>query len=56
MSLPKLEQETASLVSPFQYAVHEPGWAVSRNASDRYLAPDSCDKVAGPAPVSYVSK
>ena len=35
MSRPKLEEEMGSLVSPFQYAVHEPAWAVSMNANVR---------------------
>jgi hypothetical protein len=52
MSPPKLAWEIGSLASPFQYAVHEPAWAVSRKASDRYRAPDCCDSAAGPALVS----
>jgi hypothetical protein len=56
MSRPKLEEEMGSLVSPFQYAVHEPAWAVSMNANVRYLAPDSRARAAGlPSLVSYVS-
>ena len=39
------------LVSPFQYAVHEPAVAVCMNASVRYLAPDSWDSVAGLPPL-----
>ena len=56
MSAPKLACEIGWLVSPSQYAVHEPGWAVCRKASDRYRAPDCCDSAASPALVSYVSK
>jgi hypothetical protein len=52
MSLPKLAGEIGWLVLPFQYAVHEPDWAVSRNASDRYRAPDCWDRAASPALVS----
>jgi hypothetical protein len=52
MSLPKLACEIGSLVSPSQYAVQEPGWAVCRKASDRYLLPDCCARAAGPALVS----
>ena len=51
MSLPKLAEEIGSLVSPFQYAVHEPACAVCRNASERYRAPDPSDSAAGPPPV-----
>ncbi len=52
MSVPKVAGEIGSLVSPFQYAVHEPACAVSRKASDRYLAPDSLDRAARPVLVS----
>ena len=48
MSLPKLAEETGALVSPFQYAVHEPACAVCRNASEGYRAPDSWESAAGP--------
>ena len=52
MSLPKLAGEIGWLVSPSQYAVHEPGWAVWRKARDRYRAPDCWDSAARPALVS----
>jgi len=37
--------------SPFQYAVHEPGWAFWRNARVWYLAPDAWDRAARPPSV-----
>ena len=40
MSVPSVAGAIGSVVSPFQYAVHEPAAAVSRNASDRNRAPD----------------
>src|SRR5450755_1565886 len=55
MSLPNVATETGWLVSPFQYAVHEPALAVCRNAKVRYLAPDCWDRVAGLSPL-YASK
>jgi hypothetical protein len=51
MSLPKLAAVGGVLVSPFQYAVHEPELAVWMNANVRYLAPDSCDSVTGLSPL-----
>jgi len=48
MSPPKLDVEMGSLVSPSQYAVQEPAWAVWRKANDRYLAPDCWDRAARP--------
>ena len=54
MSAPKLPAAVAEIgveVSPFQSAVHEPGVAVCRKASDRYFAPDSADSWASPPSV-----
>ncbi len=51
IELPKLEEDTGRLVSPFQYTVQDPDEAVCRNAMDRYLAPDSWESVAGSSPV-----
>jgi hypothetical protein len=51
MSLPKVDEASGSLVSPFQYAVHEPALAVWMKAKVRYLAPDSWDSVTGLSPL-----
>src|SRR5579871_1805832 len=56
MSAPKLAAEIGVLVSPSQYAVHEPACAVCRKARERNLDPDWRASAAGPAAVSYISK
>src|ERR1700745_835231 len=60
MSRPKLPAAVAEIgvaVEPFQYAVHDPGWSVCRNARFRYLSPDARDCCASePALVSKASK
>lgn len=51
MSLPKDDLEIGWVVSPFQYAVHEPGASVCRKAMVRYLLPDAAASAAGLCPV-----
>ena len=51
MSLPKVDEVSGWLVSPFQYAVQEPALAVWMKAKVRYLAPDSVDRVTGLSPL-----
>src|SRR5438045_3634486 len=51
ISLPNVVDAIGMPLSPFQNAVHEPTWAVCRNAMVRYLAPDCWDSVAGFSPV-----
>ena len=51
ISAPKDEAAMGCVVSPFQYAVHEPGDAVCRKASARYRAPDAWDRAARPPSV-----
>ena len=51
MSVPRDEAGMGCVVSPFQYAVHEPGAAVWRKARARYRAPDAWDRAARPPSV-----
>ncbi len=54
MSEPKLDGAIGVVVSPFQYAVQEPGAAVCRKAIVRYLLPD-CAAVAAGLPAIHDS-